>query len=760
LIAVGGASGSGFLIAGGALTPVVRPMSLALESTNTRPVRLKMRGDLTAHRQIYQGQVYWVIKEPVGLNYFRFPEDSYFVLQQLDGRQSLDEIETAYNQQFSPRKLTIDKLQSFIGSLHKAGLLQAVSTGQGAELLKRRKKTRRQKLFSQWGNVLALRFRGIDPERILNVLIPYFSWMFSLPAVCLTLFAGFLALMSIFVNWDLFLTRLPTFNQFFDPLSWVFLAMVLAFTKILHEFGHGLSCKRFGGECHEMGFMLLVLTPCLYCNVSDSWTLPNKWHRAAIGAAGIYVELILATIATFIWWHTEPGLLNQLSLQMMTICSISTVLFNGNPLLRFDGYYILSDIMEVPNLQQKSTQALTNLMKKHLLGMENLNEQMMPTRNMPVFALYAVASILYRWFIVIVILIFLNKVFEPYGLQVIGQVIAAMSIATLAGMPLYKLYKFLKNPGMRYQIKMRRAWISLGLIVLVAGMLLSIPLPYHVYCDFTVRGKDSESVYVQTAGEIRSVLVTPDQAVITGQPILELENLELRNSLVEIRASLAEKDAQRKTLEIQSISGLPVNAQLVVIQSEVDSLKELEAKTLERIQQLTLRAPRDGYLMPVVELQSRTGDETGMNAPLAAIEPENRGAWLTTGLPVVAVGDPGQLEAVMAIPEERVAFVHPGMSVKIKPYAFSSETVRTEVARVGKLAIPPPTEEQAASGLGAMAQAAIPSASNQYFATADLADGRGPGLKIGSTGRAKIRSGSRSLYGRFARWAADTFRFQ
>ena len=126
-------------------------------------------------------------------------------------------------------------------------------------------------------------------------------------------------------------------------------------TKVLHEFGHGLSCKHFGGECHEMGVMILVLTPCLYCNVSDSWMLPNKWHRAAIGAAGMYVEVVLASICTFIWWFTEPGLFNYLCLNVMFICSVSTVMFNANPLLRYDGYYILADILEIPNLRQKAT---------------------------------------------------------------------------------------------------------------------------------------------------------------------------------------------------------------------------------------------------------------------------------------------------------------------------------------------------------------------------------------------------------------------
>ncbi|MDG2104316.1 MAG: HlyD family efflux transporter periplasmic adaptor subunit [Pirellulaceae bacterium] len=732
-------------------------MSTALESTNTRPVKLKMRGDLTAHRQIYQGQVFWVIKEPVGLSYYRFPEDSYFVMQQLDGQHNLEQIEAAYNAEFSPRRLTIDKLQSFIGSLHKAGLLQAVSTGQGQELLKRRQKLRRQKLFSQWGNVLALRFRGIDPERILNNMNPSFGWIFSAPAVCFVMFCGFLALMSIFVNWELFLSRLPTFNQFFDPISWVLLGVVLAFTKVLHEFGHGLSCKRFGGECHEMGFMLLVLTPCLYCNVSDSWTLPNKWHRAAIGAAGIYIELILATIATAVWWHTAPGMLNQLALQMMTICSVSTVLFNGNPLLRFDGYYILADVMEVPNLQQKSTQALTNLCKKHLLGIENVNEQMMPTRNMPMFALYAIASIIYRWFIVIVILVFLNKLFEPYGLQVLGQMIAAMSLGTLIGMPLYKLYKFLKNPGQRYQIKMKRALISGAVITTVVGIVLSIPLPYHVYCDFTVRGKGSENVYVQTPGSVKAVLVTTDQAVEEGQQIIQLENLQLQENLVEIQSQLLVLEAQARTLELRAFRNTALNEQLVILQSQIQGEKKREADMLQRIERLTLKAPRQGFLMPVVEQQS---GETEMSLPMAAFESKNYEGWLPASMPVCAVGDPDQLEAVMAIPEERVSFIQAGMEVKIKPFAYSSQTIDTTIYRVGKQAIPPPQADAPQTGFGAMAQAAMASPSNQYYATAELGDGQGVTLKVGSMGRAKIRAGSRSLFSRISRWAADTFRFQ
>ena len=193
--------------------------------------------------------------------------------------------------------------------------------------------------------------------------------------------------------------------------------------------------------------MFLVLTPCLYCNVSDSWMLPNRWHRAAIGAAGMYVELVLASICTFIWWFTEPGPLNYICLNVMFISSVSTVMFNANPLLRYDGYYILSDILEIPNLRQKASTILNRKLGKWCLGLEEPEDPFLPQRRQWLFATYTVASAIYRWVVTLSILYFLNKVFEPYGLKILGQAIALGALYGLLIQPLWNVYKFFKVPG-------------------------------------------------------------------------------------------------------------------------------------------------------------------------------------------------------------------------------------------------------------------------------------------------------------------------
>jgi putative peptide zinc metalloprotease protein len=377
---------------------------------------------LETARHRYQGRWYWVVKEPVGLNYFRFEEEEYFLLRALDGGTSLDDLKARFEAAFPPQKIALDVLQRFLGSLHRSGLVVADAAGQGEQLKRRRDERKRKERTSQLANILSLRFKGFDPENLLNALYPWTRWFFSLPAMVCCLLLALSALALIVVQFDTFQAKLPTFQQFFAAENWIWLAVALAATKILHEFGHALSCKHFGGECHEMGVMLLVLTPCLYCNVSDSWMLPSKWRRAAIGAAGMYVEVVIASLCVFLWWFSNPGVLNYLCLSTIFVCSVGTVLFNGNPLLRYDGYYILSDLLEIPNLRQKASSILSRKLGAWCLGLKEPADPFLPRRKREWFAAYAVAAAVYRWVVTLAILWFLHKMFEPYRLEIIANI--------------------------------------------------------------------------------------------------------------------------------------------------------------------------------------------------------------------------------------------------------------------------------------------------------------------------------------------------
>jgi putative peptide zinc metalloprotease protein len=253
----------------------------------TRQLMLRVRADLEARRHKYLGSTHWIIKDPVGMRYFRFQEEEYALLRMLDGQTNLASIQQEFEQRFAPRKLRLASLQQFIARLQTAGLLLMDQPGQGRKLQVLDQETRQRTRRAALTNIFAIRFPGFDPDRLLGKLHRYVGWFFTVPCVALVLLLAFAAISTVVINLESFSARLPAAQLFFGPsnLHWLILSMI--FCKILHEFGHGLACKHFGGECHSMGAMLLFFAPAMYCDVSDSWLLPNKWQRMAIGAAGM-----------------------------------------------------------------------------------------------------------------------------------------------------------------------------------------------------------------------------------------------------------------------------------------------------------------------------------------------------------------------------------------------------------------------------------------------------------------------------------------
>ncbi len=361
--------------------------------------------------------------------------------------------------------------------------------------------------------------------------------------------------------------------------------MVLAVTKVLHEFGHGLSCKHFGGECHEMGVMILVLTPCLYCNVSDSWMLPSKWRRAAIGAAGMYVELVIASICTYVWWFSQPGLLNNLCLNAMFVCSVSTVIFNANPLLRYDGYYILADLTEIPNLRQKATSILSRKLGEWCMGLEPPEDPFLPQRNQAFFAVYSVASAIYRWFVVFSILWFLYKIFQPYHLEVIGQIMVLASLWGLLVMPLYQVGKFLYVPGRLDKVKKTRMFATLAVVVALVAAALFVPLPHSVMSILEVQAYKAEPVYVDVpnGGVLDKVYVEAGQRVKKGQRLAQLRNLDIELAIAKLVGQEKDYEAQLENLRREGLHDPRASTRIPVVEKAMKAVAdELAQKRRDR----------------------------------------------------------------------------------------------------------------------------------------------------------------------------------
>jgi putative peptide zinc metalloprotease protein len=456
-------------------------------------------------------------------------------------------------------------------------------------------------------NILYIKIPVFDPDRLLQRMLRWVGWIFSLWFFALSVGLMVSAGLLILTHFETFRAKLPEQQVFFRFQTVVYMWAALGVVKVIHEFGHGLSCKVFGGEVHEMGALLLCLSLALYRNVSDAWTLPNKWHRIIISAAGIYVELVIAAIATFVWWNTPTQpFINNLALSLIVVCSVSTVVFNANPLMRYDGYYVLADWLEIPNLRERSNRFLKNLTLEHCLGIEVVPEPYMALWRRILFVSYAVGSYIYRWVVTFAILWFLYSFLRPYKLEVISQMLALGAAASMAGWPLYRLGKAIYRRGRLPDMKKWRVLASLGVLTALVLFVCLVPVPVsRIRGRALVQAQPSATgkVYVHHDGLLTKLNVRPGDKVTAGDELAAFSDRELDTDLLKDQTERFESDERIKALQRKQ-EGTNDQREIGKITTEIGKLttKRAEADTrvkgLEktRDEELVLRAPCAGII--------------------------------------------------------------------------------------------------------------------------------------------------------------------
>ncbi len=617
----------------------------ASEVERRKKVRIRIRRDLGISAQKYEGRTYYVVKDPVSLRYFRFKEQEHFLIRLMDGTHTLDDAQKAYEKRFRPERLTLEDLESFAQQLLNAGLAQNESPNAGKQLFDQRKKRTRSQLMQALTNILYIKIPLIDPDKILDHMLVYSRWMFSLWFLAVSVAVMLGAFLLVATHFETFREKLPDYHEFFSLKTIVYLWVALGVVKVIHEFGHGLSCKAFGGEVHEIGALLLVFSPCMYCNVSDAWTLPSKWKRIIISAAGIYVELIIAAIATFVWWNTpSQPFINNMSLSLMVVCSVSTVVFNANPLMRYDGYYVLADLLEIPNLRDRSNRFMQRLVMDHCLGIEVQPEPYMVLWRRILFVVYAITSYIYRWVITFSILYFMSQWLEPYKLGVVSGMLAMGAAASMVGWPLYRLGKNLNKRGRLPDMKRVRVTLSGIGVAVVVLFLFAVPLPVSRVRQMAlvqVQEDAQTKVFVKVPGILEKLHVYDGKEVEEGEILAEFRNPMLDNERAEHLAQFRIRNGQLSILQrqqadpnnrdpqenariLQSIAKLKGEREAYRRQLEMDD--ELRAK-------LQLRAPQKGRVMSPPQIDE-IGKYFEKDAPT----------------PFCSIGDPSKLRALMPVP--------------------------------------------------------------------------------------------------------------
>lgn len=648
-------------------------------------VRLRVRADLGITPSKYEGKMHYVVKDPVSLRYYRFNEQEYFVVKLFDGKHTLEEAQKAFEREFRPNRLTLEDLEGFSQQLLQAGLVQHETALAGKQLFEKRKKQRRLQRWATLSNILYIKLPIFDPDKLLKRMLKYLWWVFTPWFFAASVGLMLSAVLLVATHFETFRSKLPEYHEFFRWNTLLYLWIALGVVKVIHEFGHGLSCKAFGGECHEMGALFLCLSPCLYCNVSDSWTLPSKWRRIIISFAGIYVELVIAAIATWVWWNT-PGrpVLNHVALCVMVLCSISTFVFNANPLMRFDGYYIMADWLEIPNLRDRSNRMLKNLACEYGLGMEVQPEPYMETWRKVLFVSYAIASYVYRWVVTFSILYFLYNWLKPYKL---GSISAGLAVAALASMivwPLYRLIKGLMKRGRIPDMKRKNVLISTSLLAAFLLAFFFLPLPISRVRQVGLVQIDPQAIHKVTLtddGRLGVLHVENGQRVKQGQLLAEFTSQKLESELVAARGAY---DSYRKQTEM--------------IDSMLREAKDAEeTRQLEGEKQQTLAEQQHAKSkVDTLEQQlDRLRERKGMRAPTDGIvlgaprtEEVSKEFQRDSPQPFCSIGDPSRLIVLVPISPHDYQLLRSDLNelkslhVDVRIPGRGSETVPGRVVRL------------------------------------------------------------------------------
>ena len=537
-------------------------------------------------RQRFRGRPWYVLQDRSSGKVHRLTPATYALIDGMDGRETVDALWTRIVETLGDHAPTQDEVIQLLYQLHAADILQADAFPDLDEAMERQRRERRGKLMRQFGNPMAFRIPLWDPQRFLDRTWGLVRWLFSPLGVALWLGTTGFALLLVARHWSELTENLADRVLALENLVWLFLTYPVV--KFIHEMAHAYALKRGRGEVHEMGLMFLVFMPVPYVDATASAAFRSKWQRIGVSAAGILAELFLAALAMLVWVSVEPGAIRAIAFNVMLIAGVSTILFNGNPLLRFDGYYMLMDYLEIPNLAQRSNKYLAYLVKRYVYGAEESVSPGYQPGERGWMLFYAPVSWVYRLFVMIGIALFVaSKYFF------IGVVLAIWSVGMMLIWPAAKaLYFVVQNAELdRYR---RRAMLStFGTLAALALAAVLVPVPQRTSTEGVVWVPQSAEVRAGGGGFVQQLLVAPGDLVRSGMPLVALYDADL----------LADRDAQRARVEQLRVR-LAMERFADRLQGELTRGElELEEAALERLErrvaELTAVAGREGqWVLP------------------------------------------------------------------------------------------------------------------------------------------------------------------
>ncbi len=533
----------------------------------------RLRKHVRLFPQVFRGVRWYVLRDQTNGQYLRFDENTFKFIIELNGRVTVEEIRQNINRTNKREVLNRDEIILILNQLFNIEVVKSEIPTNTQEVVDRFQREKTQKRQRSYLNPLSIKIPLIDPDEFLNRVIPWIrpllSWPTAIVWFLIVSFAGLLALTN-------FTALTASINRdLLEPENLLSMIVTFVFIKVLHEFAHAFAVKVWGGEVHEMGITLLMFAPIPYVDASATWEFRDKYKRILVDAIGILVELFIAALSLYIWLLVEPGFVRDTALNALLISSVSTLLFNANPLLRFDGYYVLQDLIEIPNLYSRSGRYYLYLIQHYLFALKDTASPGTAAGETPWLIFYGIASLIYRMAILVVIVLFLT---EQY--LFIGVALGAWAVMIQVILPLYRGLHFLGTSSRLNGLRKRAIVLSTVVLTLVSAALLFIPVAQITRAEGVVWVSEQAQVYAAVQGFVTEVYVQSGTYVEAGTPVLQMQSQTLESDIQKL-------EAQYRILQIEDAAELVSNrgrtqvakVDLKVLKAELNLLK-LKADSL------------------------------------------------------------------------------------------------------------------------------------------------------------------------------------
>jgi putative peptide zinc metalloprotease protein len=546
----------------------------------------RLRTHAQIHRHQYRGETWYVLQDLASERFHRFSPPAYFVIGLMDGKHTVQSIWDRALGQLGDDAVTQDEVIQLLGQLHAADVLQCDVPPDTAELFRRREHQERRVWMKKVFSIFAWQIPLFDPERVLGRMMPFVRPFVGLAGLVLWCLVVGLGLVAAVTHWRELSENV--LDRVLLPENLLMMWLVFPVIKLCHEFGHAFAVKARGGEVHEMGVMILVLTPVPYVDASAAWAFRSKWQRFAVGGAGMMVELFIASIALFLWLAVEPGVFRALLYNIMLIAGISTVIFNANPLLRFDGYYMLMDWLEIPNLRTRGTQYVIYLCEKYLFKRRESEPPTSSPGERAWFVTYTVSSFFYRILVIVAILIFLGE-----QSLLLGIIFAAFTAFAWLVAPTAKIVNYLVNSPKLRRVRGRAFTASAAITVAVLLLIFAVPLPLRTSAQGVVWLPEEGFARAGADGFVSRIAATPGTWVRPGDMLIETADLELVTEVKVLEARVQELEARHR----EQIVTDRVKAEIMDEERRF-ALQNLE-HARERAGELSIKAKAEGeFILP------------------------------------------------------------------------------------------------------------------------------------------------------------------